>query len=125
MAPPDGRNQTKPFASLLQEMNRGRLHADLSDEVADVIGAVVEHGKKGTVTLKLDIRPRGDDAVEIGVSYTARPPQPPASPSIFFADTTGQVSRQRLNQPELPLTGINGGASDGATTTAAGEAAQA
>jgi len=104
------RAQTKPFAQFLQEMNKGRLHADLSDELADLIGAVVEHGKKGTLTLKLDVKPQGDEAVAVAVTYGARPPQPPANPSIFFADASGQVSRQRLNQPELPLHEINGGA---------------
>ncbi|MCZ4492705.1 MAG: hypothetical protein JWP53_1636 [Conexibacter sp.] len=39
------RTQTKPFAQFLQEDNRGRTHADLGDEVASVLGAVVEHGK--------------------------------------------------------------------------------
>ncbi|MCZ4492704.1 MAG: hypothetical protein JWP53_1635 [Conexibacter sp.] len=51
-------------------------------------------------------------AFSVALSYTARPPLPPAKPSIFFADTTGHVSRQRLNQPELPLRGLDGGSTD-------------
>jgi len=110
MTEPPGRQQTKPFAQLLQEMNRGRLHAELSDACADVIGAVVEHGKKGSLTIKLDISPEGDEAVKIAASYSPKPPQPPAKPSLFFADAQGHVSRQRLNQLEMPLRGVEGGA---------------
>lgn len=106
------RAQTKPFAQFLQEQRRGLLHAELSDALADVVAGVMKHGKGGTLTVKFTVKPEGDEAITIADSYTAKVPTPPAKASIFFADEHGHMSRQRLNQLEMPLRGINGGTDD-------------
>lgn len=102
------RPQTKPFAQFVQEQRRGLLHAELSDALADVVAAVMKHGKKGSLTVKFEIKPEGDDAVSVSDKYDAKAPTPPAKASLFFADEAGQISRQRLNQPELPLRAVDG-----------------
>jgi hypothetical protein len=98
-----------PFTQFLMQQRRGLLHAELSDALAEIVGAVVKHGKTGKLTISLTIKSTGDDAIEIADTYAVKAPTPPASPSLFFADEAGQLSRQRLNQPELPLRGVNGG----------------
>lgn len=121
---PDGvpqRDQTMPFAAFVQQQAKGRLHAEMSDELAQLVAAVVKTGKAGKFSLTLNIKPEGDDAISVATSYAAKIPQPPAKPSLFFADEQGHISRQRLNQPELPLRGVDGGASSPTTTQDAQE----
>jgi hypothetical protein len=98
---------TATITQLIQQQRRGALHAELTDTVAQVVAAVMTHGKAGSVTIKLTIKPEGDEAVSIADSYSAKVPTPPAKASIFFADDTGKLSRARLNQPELPLQGLD------------------
>lgn len=97
-----------PFTQFLMQQRRGVLHAELSEALAAVVGAAVKFGKTGSLTVTFKIKPKGDDAIEISDAYVAKAPTPPASASLFFADETGVLSRQRLNQPELPLRGIDG-----------------
>lgn len=118
------RPQTKPFTAFVQEIRKGALAAELSEALAQVAAAVVTHGKKGTLTVKFDLKPEGDNgAITVQDSYVSKPPTPPARPALFFADTTGQISRNRLDQPELPLREIAGGKSN--DSTAPGEGATA
>ena len=107
--PDEDRPQVKPFAQFLREQRRGLLHAELSDALADIVAGVVTHGKTGKLTVTFTIKPEGDEAITIADVYTAKVPTPPAPASLFFADETGHLSRQRLNQPELPLQGVDGG----------------
>lgn len=109
---PDERKITKPFAQFLQEMRRGLLHAELSDALADVVAGVVKHGKQGSLTLKITVKPENDEAISITDRYDAKVPTPPARAAIFFADEHGHISRERLNQLEMPLRGVDGGQSE-------------
>ncbi len=99
------------FAQLIRELRRGLLHAELSDASRNLIAGVMQHGKQGTLTLKLTIKPRGDGGVDIASDYVTRVPTPPATPTIMFADEDGRWSRNRLDQDPLPLQGLDGGAS--------------
>lgn len=103
------RESTKPFAGFLREARKGLLHEELSDALADIVAGVMKHGKAGKLTLTLTVKPEGEDAVTIADAYDAKVPTPPAKASLYFADEFGHLSRQRLNQLEMPLTGIDGG----------------
>jgi hypothetical protein len=105
---PEDLPATKPFAAFLREQRRGLLHAELSDALAAVVAGVVKHGKTGKLTVTFTIKPEGDEAITIADTYAAKVPTPPASASLFFADEYGHFSRQRINQIELPLRGIDG-----------------
>lgn len=109
----------KPFGQFLREQRRGRLHDELSEQLQDVVAAVMKHGKTGALTVKFTVKPQGDGAIEIADAYTAKVPTPPAKASLFFADEQGRMSRERLDQPELPLQGIAGGARAETKTTEA------
>lgn len=108
--------ERKPFSLFLREQRRGLLHAELSDALADVVAGVMKHGKTGKLTITLTVKPEGDEAVTIADTYAARVPTPPAKASIFFADEDGHLSRQRLNQMEIPLRGVDGGRAPTAST---------
>ena len=91
------------ITQFLQRQRKGMLHEELSDQLAAIVAGVMEHGKAGKLTLTLDVKPHGDDSITITDKYVAKVPTPPAKPSIYFADESGRYSRDRLDQPELPL----------------------
>lgn len=110
---PEGKSAPppQPFSQLLQLQRKGLLHAELSDQLQAVIAAVSEHGKVGALTVKFSVKPTGDGMVAITDTYSAKVPTPPAEPSVFFIDDTGQFSRDRLNQEKLAFTEVGAGAS--------------
>lgn len=99
----------RPFTGFLQEQRRGALHTELSQALADVCAAVVEHGKVGEITLKLRVKQTGD-MVQITDGLTIKAPQGEKAPSIFYVDENGNVSRTDPRQPELPLNAVRIGA---------------
>lgn len=96
-------NGPPPFTQLMLKQRKGLLHEELTDAVSELVAAVMKHGKKGSLTLKLTVAPHGDDGITIADTYSLKAPTPPAKPSIYFADEHGRFSRDRLDQPELPL----------------------
>jgi hypothetical protein len=113
----DERAQRKPFAQFLQEARKGGLHTELSDELADLVHACVETGKKGKLALTVTVVPAKDEdgTVQITDDVKVTVPKPDARPSVFFADDHGNLSRTNPRQPELPLREVPGGRAEGAT----------
>ncbi|WP_242908702.1 hypothetical protein [Actinomadura terrae] len=102
--------EVRPFAAVLQELNRGQVHNDASAQLHALVDSVTEHGAKGTLTLTLEVAPiaKGDTSVlKVAAKVTSRPPAAPAT-STFFVDGSGNLSRRDPNQPELPgLRGVD------------------
>jgi hypothetical protein len=101
-------SNAREFASVLLDIGGGRLHARLSDLLAEITAAVKETGKKGLLTLKIEVKPvpRADNGTLIVTgSATAKAPESDEdSPSsIFFADDDGSLSRSDPRQPTLPF----------------------
>jgi hypothetical protein len=94
----------KPFAAFLQEHRGGGLHGELSDALAELVLACVEHGKKGVLSIKIEVAPNKDGAtVTISDKIDAKKPEGERGAGIWFVDTDGNVSRRNPMQPELPL----------------------
>lgn len=99
---PDTKKQVRPFAAILQEQRRGLTHSELSDGLAELAAAVIEHGKVGTLTLQLKLKPSGDGAsVLITDTVSVKAPQGEREPAIFFADSEGNLTRTDPRQMEL------------------------
>lgn len=97
----------RPFTQFLHEQRRGALHDDLGQALADVCAAAVEHGKPGTVTLTLKIKPSGDGMVQIVDAVTAKTPVGEKAPSMFWVDGRGNVMRSNPAQAELPIRAVD------------------
>jgi hypothetical protein len=111
MAPPTDDEQTRPFAAVLAEIGGGRLHARLSDKLAELTAAVAATGKKGQITLTIKVEPvaKGDhEALRVQGTVGCRIPEgDDASPvSVFYASDSGALTRDNPNQPQLPLVGL-------------------
>jgi hypothetical protein len=110
--------QTRPFAAVLQELHKGNVHAELSQLLHELVAAVRDTGKKGTLTVKLDVKPIKPgqvDTLEVTATVTANPPRVDTPTTVFFTDQTGNLTREdpdRANQ--LPLREIVGGRQEGA-----------
>jgi len=105
---PTEKDQPRDFAVTLLEIGGGRLHTRLSEQLAEITKAVSETGKKGVLTLKIEVKPlpKADSKtlVVTGSSASKAPEPDDASPtSVFFADDDGSLSRSDPRQLQLPL----------------------
>lgn len=94
--------EQKPFAVFLQEHKRGALAGELAATLQEVVAAVIEHGKKGSVTLKLDVAP-SKDGMTVFVTDDVKKSVPKADRggSIMFPDAKGNLHRSDPNQMRL------------------------
>jgi hypothetical protein len=116
---PDTADQTadppvrKPFAAFVQEQRRGALHVELSDNLAELVTACVETGKKGKLTLTVTVAPMkgsSDGVLTVTDEVRLAVPKADARPAIFYADEHGNLSRNDPRQLEIGLRGVDGGA---------------
>lgn len=99
-APPSG-NKPRDFGSFLLEQARGRTHDELSQALHDVTAKVIETGKKGSVTLVLNIALLDKDP-ENGLVVTdeikTKLPEHDRPASMFFPTKDGSLSRRDPRQ---------------------------
>lgn len=101
---PEQGTQRKPFAAFMQEHRGGGLHAELSDQLAELVLATREIGKKGSITIKLDVAPNADgQTVTIVDTVTLKKPEAPHPAGIWYSDEEGNLSRRNPMQQELPI----------------------
>jgi len=94
----------KPFAAFVQEQRNGGLHGELSDALAELVLAVIEHRGKGVLQLQVIVTPNGDGAtVTVADKIKLTLPEGERGAAIFFADSDGNLSRQNPRQMELSL----------------------
>ena len=94
---------TRPFADVLREMNKGRTHNETSMALQDLVAAVLDTGKPGTLTLVLKISSaKSHDMVVIEDDVKVKKPQARAA-SLFYVDDQYNVRREDPNQDPLPL----------------------
>jgi hypothetical protein len=94
----------KLFTAFIAEQGEGRLHGELTDGLAQVVKRVLDLQKGGSITLKIDISPAGkaQGMVLVSDKVTLKLPEE-KSPSLFFADDRGNVTRQNPHQTQLPV----------------------
>lgn len=105
--------QRKPFAQLIQEQRAGSLHDEASDAMNELVRACQETGKKGSLTLKLNVTPTGDGVtVSVTDDVKIAAPKPDAKPAVFYCDEYGNLLRRDPRQEELALKEVQGGKAD-------------
>jgi hypothetical protein len=89
----------------VNEVGYGDLAGQASEELCNVLKAVRETGKKGALTLTLEIKPRGRDSGQVEITGTVAPkcPIPDVSPSMLFVTEDGDLQRENPNQAQLKL----------------------
>lgn len=95
----------RPFSQFMIEQRKGGLHGEISEKLQELVAAVVEHEKAGTLTLTVTVKPAGNGTNQYVVTDEVKVKAPEAArgASLFFADGRGNLSRSDPRQPELPL----------------------
>jgi hypothetical protein len=93
------------FTDVLRDIRKGRPVEEATEALADVVMAVDETGKEGSVTITLKIKPAkhgGPEKVLIA-EVTAKKPWADIASAIFFSDEDGNLVRFDPRQEEMEL----------------------
>ena len=95
--------QVRPFAELLTVLDHGNAHAEASRALHDLVAAVRDSGKKGTMSIALTVAPlKGSDSqVVVAAQVTAKPPKSEPAAAVFYLDDAGNLTRHDPRQIEL------------------------
>lgn len=96
----------KPFTDLLRELRYGRSVEEATDLVTQVVAAVRETGKSGSLTVTLKFNPPrkgGISYIEVVDEVSAKIPKPDQQASIFFPTADNGLSKQDPRQGALDL----------------------
>ncbi len=93
----------RPFTDVLRDIRRGKVVEAASEELAQVVKAVLDTEKAGELTLKLKIKPqgKGDNAVIVSAELKAKRPQADLPDALFFADLEGDFLREDPSQTRM------------------------
>lgn len=94
------------FTSMLSNLRAGHAQADLSEKITELVAAVKEAGKTGTMTLKIKVAPASAGDVTkllITDSVTMSKPEKVRPATLFFPSEDNALLRDDPNQRELNL----------------------
>ncbi|MCQ6250872.1 hypothetical protein [Streptomyces malaysiensis] len=107
MSNPQQSAEPAEFAAFLVQHLGGRAHEQISQEMHRLLGAVAEHGKKGSLTITVTVEPPKGHVdggpVAIGIESALKAPKASAPPAIYFVDGDGNATR---NDPRQTSAGI-------------------
>lgn len=97
------------FMDLIREHRRGLTHDELTTELRDLVAAVAELRKTGslTVTLKLTPRPQGE-GVDVSCAINSKPPKEEPASSIFYISPNNELVREDPRQSAMELREVPG-----------------
>jgi hypothetical protein len=98
--------RVKPFAATLQEIDKGSVHAQLSDQLRQLTAAVTDTGKRGTLVVTLTvspIKPGNTSNLVVTAQSVLKAPTGDVPSAVFFHDAHGNLTREDPNQPTLPM----------------------
>lgn len=97
----------RAFSLLLQDIRDGRTHSELTNGMDELLQAVRNTGKAGTITLEIKIKPasRGTDCdkVVIADKVTVKAPKPERGDDFFWVTDDNDLSRNHPRQHNLDL----------------------
>jgi hypothetical protein len=97
----------RPFTDLLREHRNGLTHDELSDALRDLVAAVTDEGKAGSLTFTVSIKPMGKgDGLEVSADIKVKPPKKTPGAAIFFATPDNALQKQDPRQKEMELRDI-------------------
>lgn len=103
--------QIRPFADVLQELNQGSTHEELSVSLNELVQAVGLLGKPGTLTFTIKVKSAGragSGTVMIADEVKLKIPEGDRPDSVFFVDRQGNLTRHPPGQERLPLREVPG-----------------
>ncbi|OYO16609.1 hypothetical protein CGZ93_17770 [Enemella dayhoffiae] len=92
----------RPFDQVLRDLSEGATNRELSDRFWDLLQAVQETAKAGSLTFTLSIGFDGVGRIEIKDEIKTKIPEHNRQTTAFFIDQSGNATRRDPNQPEIP-----------------------
>jgi hypothetical protein len=94
----------EPFLAALQKALRPEVLAKAGDELGELIASVKAQGKKGRLTLTVELSPMKNvpDVVEVVGKVAVKPPEPPARAKAMWPTESGRLETNDPRQSELP-----------------------
>ena len=93
---------TTDYTKTLGEIAKGRTLHHINKELQAVVAGVREHGKKGTLTVTLELDPGKHDQVFVKATTKAKIPTDDPETAIFFTTPANGLQRNDPNQMEFP-----------------------
>lgn len=94
--------ERQPLGVFFQQHRRGALQAEIEEELQELNLAVLEHGKKGSLTITIGVAPSKDGmTVFVTDDLKVNKPKADRGGSIMFPDAKGNLHRSDPNQMRL------------------------
>jgi hypothetical protein len=100
---PETTERVNIFLGVIEELNAGATASDLDRQLREVVVKARLTGQKGSVTLRLNIEPRGAESVLVSADIKTKAPEDEKPMSIFFACEDGELKREHPKQTTLPF----------------------
>lgn len=99
---PPGR--VRPFADVLRDIQGGEVADETAVLMQQLVAAVGSHGKKGSLTLVIEVQPMKGNAAALMVSAQAsiKPPKGEPQAAVFFWDGDNNLVRENPKQAAIP-----------------------
>ncbi|WP_280476059.1 hypothetical protein [Nocardia farcinica] len=89
----------RPFADFLAELRKGSVHDELTEKFHELIAAVMETRKPGTITLTIKASVhKGTDMLAINDAVAVKVPRLDRPQSLWFTDAAGNPCRNDPSQ---------------------------
>ena len=95
--------------TLLTQLNNGGFMHDASDRLTELVRAIGETGKAGSLTLKISARPTQGkaSALVFAAKVTAAIPAVPPDATLMFSNADGDLFAEDPRQMKLDLRQVN------------------
>jgi hypothetical protein len=96
----------RPFFETLRELRAGHTLEELGEELANLLNAVKETRKSGSITLRIVVKPPksgGFSYVQVTDEVTVKLPKLDKGDTVFFPTADGGLSRSDQSQRDLPF----------------------
>lgn len=90
----------RDFVEVITDLDDGKVNERGTKVLAELVAAVMETGKKGSLVLKLSVSKQGVMAL-VKADLSARKPEPAVETSIFWATADGELRREDPRQLKL------------------------
>jgi hypothetical protein len=93
------------ITDILRDVRKGAAVEEATNALNDVVRAVDETGKKGSITIVLNVvpAPHGGPEKQIVVEVKSKKPIASIAPAVFFSDQDGDLHRSDPAQEEMPF----------------------
>lgn len=94
----------RPFSDTLRELRNGEALLDLAEHMQELVNAVADSGKTGSLTLTIEVKPfeKHSGALVLRDSIKTKLPKAEQRGTVLFSTPEGNLTRNNPRQDDLP-----------------------